>query len=191
MSNEKKNNSKVCWKTASDTIIGGGKLTSWVVRKAPRDKQMTAAKDESTEYKRRKDNFVRCGDVVYLESFGYPGYYVKPTPKGVNVLSQGREGGELQVVAPSLRFAIKLGERTSMYRAAAVSARNAKSQGQERRKRLLKTIKEAKEQQQLRKCINNGEIRRGSKDGRSVATTVYYYGTKINSLSSSQSSRRT
>ena len=37
-----------------------------------------------------------------------------------------------------------------MYKAAAVSARNAKSQGQERRKRLLQSIMEAKEAQQVR-----------------------------------------
>ena len=70
-----------------------------------------------SEY-RRTDNFVRCGDVVYLESFSNPGWFIKPK-NGVNVLGWGREDAAVQVVAPSLRFAIKLGERTSMYRAAA------------------------------------------------------------------------
>ena len=110
--------------------------------------------DEMSEYKRKNDNFVRCSDVVYLESFSNPGWFLKPK-NGVNVLGYGREDAAVQVVAPSLRFAIKLGERTSMYRAAAVSARNAKSQGQERRKRLLKVIKEAKEQKRIEQDLNN------------------------------------
>lgn len=148
--------SKACWRTASDdTLEQRGKLTSWVIRKARGVVEAERSEeDEMSEYSRRTYNFVRCGDVVYLESFSNPGWFIKPK-NGVNVSGWGREDAAVQVVAPSLRFAIKLGERTSMYRAAAVSARNAKSQGQERRKRLLKVIKEAKEQKRIEQDLNN------------------------------------
>ncbi|GMH63386.1 hypothetical protein TrST_g1620 [Triparma strigata] len=153
LNNLSNNNSKVCWKTTSDDILEQrGKLTSWVIRRT-RDPAFEAEEKEG-ELRRKNDNFIRCGDVVYLESFTNPGFYIKPK-NGVNVVGFGREDAAVQVVAPSLRFAIKLGERTSMYRAAAVSARRAASSAAERRKNLLKVIKEAKERKQEEGNINN------------------------------------
>ncbi|GMH58263.1 hypothetical protein TrLO_g12565 [Triparma laevis f. longispina] len=153
LNNLTNNNSKVCWKTTSDDILEQrGKLTSWVIRRIRT--QTVEAEEKEGEPRRKNDNFVRCGDVVYLESFTHPGFYVKPK-NGINVVGFGREDAAIQVVAPSLRFAIKLGERTSMYRAAAVSARRAASSAAERRKNLLKVIKEAKERKQEECNINN------------------------------------
>ena len=75
--------------------------------------------------------------------------------KGVNTIAHGRSGAEIQISAPSLRFAIKLGERTSMYRAAALSARNAKIKREERRQILREKIVNAKKNKELSMNINN------------------------------------
>ena len=56
----------MCWKTTSDDILEQrGKLTSWVIRR----KQDPAfeAEEKEGELRRKNDNFIRCGDVVYLE----------------------------------------------------------------------------------------------------------------------------
>ncbi|GMH60577.1 hypothetical protein TL16_g03082 [Triparma laevis f. inornata] len=102
LNNLTNNNSKVCWKTTSDDILEQrGKLTSWVIRRIRT--QTVEAEEKEGEPRRKNDNFVRCGDVVYLESFTHPGFYVKPK-NGINVVGFGREDAAIQVVAPSLRF---------------------------------------------------------------------------------------
>jgi hypothetical protein len=75
--------------------------------------------------------------------------------KGVNQLLAGKEGAEVEVVAPSLRFAIKLAERTSMYRAAAASARSAKLKGQERRRVMMEGIVTAKKEKEMLANMNH------------------------------------
>jgi len=145
-------NCNVTWQMPFDSASG---IELWVIRRfKERTAQSATADSHFVDDLGRVEPYVRCGDIVLVESFSFPGYYIKPV-KGVNTVVMGQANAAIQIAAPSLRFAIKLGERTSMYRAAALSSRNAKMQGQERRERIKSKIITTKIELELRTNINH------------------------------------
>jgi len=100
------------------------KQVKWVVRKAG---EWPPKPWEDRQACLRRD-VICCGDIILLESFHMPGWYIK-SRRCNNMLERGAEGAEFQVRAPSLHFAMSLKERTSQYGAAAGQQQGTKKNG--------------------------------------------------------------
>mmetsp|Transcript_28526 Transcript_28526/g.37321 ORF Transcript_28526/g.37321 Transcript_28526/m.37321 type:complete len:711 (+) Transcript_28526:60-2192(+) len=101
------------------------RLVKWVVRKAG---QWPPKPWEDKQAYLGLREVIRCGDIIMLESYSMPGWYMK-AKNCLTKLEKGPAGAEIQIMAPSLSFAVSLRERTAQYAASAGNTQNMRKIG--------------------------------------------------------------